>query len=135
VRRPQTEGPVGAVAVVLGHVDAQHMEKMTLAEDQQAIQAFTAGTRDEAFHGGVRRRCLARLVHGPDARASQELTEGVGELGIAVVDEEATLLAPIVKIHEQVARLLADPGAGGVGRDRDILARGESQAKEGPARK
>jgi hypothetical protein len=84
----------------MGHIDGQHMEKMTLTDDQETIQTLTAGAADEAFQDGVRRRRLVRRVHRPDARACQQLIEGAGELGIAVVDEEAHTLVPIVEIHE-----------------------------------
>jgi len=113
----------------VGHVDNEHMKKATLADDQQAIQTFAACAADEAFHDGVRRRCLVRGMHHPDTRACQELIEGVGELGTAIVDEEAHALMPIVGIRQQVSRLLADPGAGRVGRNRDVLnaARGKRE--------
>jgi len=123
------------VGVVVGYIGAQHLEKMTLADDQQAVKTLAAGTADEALHDGVRRRRPVGCAHRPDSRACQELIEGAGELGIAVVDEEAHMLAPIVMIHEQVARLLADPGAGEVGRNRDVLPRGVSRARKTPARK
>jgi hypothetical protein len=36
--------------------------------------------------------------------------EAAAELGVAIVDEEAKRLPAIVDRHEQVARLLGDPG-------------------------
>ena len=127
VWRSQTKSTVRAVSIVMGHVDRKHTEKMTLTKDQQMVQTLAASTTDETFHDGVRFRRLVRRAHRPNVRASQQLIEGAGELGIAIVDEEAHMLVPIVEIHEQVTRLLADPGAGGVGRNRDVLnaARGK----------
>ena len=37
-----------------------------------------------------------------------------GELGVAIADEESEASAGVVEVHEQVAGLLGDPGAGGV---------------------
>ena len=40
-----------------------------------------------------------------------------GELGISVADQEPELFGLVAEVHEQVAGLLGDPGAGGVGGD------------------
>ena len=109
VRRSQTKSTVGAVGIVMGHIDAEHMEKMTLTKDQQTIQTLAASTADEAFHDGVRCRRLVGRVHRSDVRACQELIEGAGKLGIAIVDEKAHTLVPIVEIHEQLCAPAGKP--------------------------
>jgi hypothetical protein len=42
---------------------------------------------------------------------------GCGELGVAVSDQEPEATGGVVEVHEQVADLLDQPGAGGVGGD------------------
>ena len=39
------------------------------------------------------------------------------ELGVAIPDEEPEAAANVTEVHEQVAGLLGDPGAGGVSGD------------------
>jgi hypothetical protein len=41
--------------------------------------------------------------------------EGRGELAVSVADQEPEPIGAFAEIHEQVAGLLADPGAGGMG--------------------
>jgi hypothetical protein len=52
-----------------------------------------------------------------DFGAGELGVEGGGELGISVADQESGLGGVVAEVHEQVAGLLGDPGAGGVGGD------------------
>jgi hypothetical protein len=47
--------------------------------------------------------------------------EAAVELGVAIVDEEAERLLAVIEGHQQVARLLGDPGAGRLRRAGDEL--------------
>ena len=52
-----------------------------------------------------------------DVGAGEHGVEGGGELGIAVADQEPELLGAVAEVDQQVAGLLGDPGAGGMGGD------------------
>jgi hypothetical protein len=47
--------------------------------------------------------------------ASEDGVEGGGELAIPIADQEPEPLGPVAQVHQQVAGLLGDPGAGGMG--------------------
>jgi hypothetical protein len=52
-----------------------------------------------------------------DVGAGEDRVEGGGELAVPVADQEPELIGSVAKVDEQVAGLLGDPGAGGVGGD------------------
>ena len=52
-----------------------------------------------------------------DVGAGEHCVEGGGELAVPVTDQEPKLLGAVAEVHQQVAGLLGDPGAGGVGGD------------------
>ena len=57
--------------------------------------------------------------------AVKTASNAVAELGVAVPDEEPEAAAGVVEVHEQVAGLLGQPGAGGMGGDaEDVHAAG-----------
>ena len=47
----------------------------------------------------------------------EDRVEGGGELAVSVTDQEPEPLGPVTQVHQQVAGLLSDPGAGGMGGD------------------
>jgi hypothetical protein len=87
--------------------------EVAAVDDQQPVHAFGAGGSDEALGDGV---CLRR-PHGrlddPDAAAAEHLVEGAAVLAVAVADQHAR--AVVGELEAEVARLLGDPRAGGVG--------------------
>ena len=72
---------------------------------------------DEAFGDRVRARCLDWGAEDADIGAGEHGVEGGSELGISVADQELELLGAVAEVDEQVASLLGDPGAGGMGGD------------------
>jgi hypothetical protein len=54
-----------------------------------------------------------------DVGADEDRVEGGGELGVAIPDQESEATAHILKVHEQVAGQLGQPGSGRVGGDAD----------------
>jgi hypothetical protein len=52
-----------------------------------------------------------------DVGAGEHGVEGRGELGVSITDQEPKLLGSIAEVDQQVAGLLGDPGAGGMGGD------------------
>ena len=87
---------------------------MAAVEDQQPVQALRADGADEAFADRVRLRRAHRCLHDPDAFAAEDLVEGAAVLAVAVADQEANAL--VGEVEAEVARLLGDPGAGGITR-------------------
>ena len=88
-----------------------------MVDDQDVVEAFAADGADEAFGDRVRPRCPHRGPDDPDVGAGEDGVEGGGELGVAVADQEPEPVGAVVEVHEQVAGLLGDPGAGRVGGD------------------
>ena len=65
-----------------------------------------------AFARGARTGLRMMRMSAPAKTASNG-----GELAVAVADQEPELLGLLAEVHEQVAGLLGDPGAGGMGGD------------------
>ena len=64
-----------------------------------------------------------RGADDPQVGAGEDGVERGGELAVPVADQEPEPIAAIAEVHQQVAGLLGDPGAGGVGGDpRDVHA-------------
>jgi hypothetical protein len=102
-------------------VDAKHVLELAAAEDEQPVEALATDGADPALGVGVRIRCLdGRADHG-DSFALQDVIAAARELGVAIVDQEAARLLAIIKSHQQVARLLGNPGARWVRRAGDEL--------------
>jgi hypothetical protein len=62
-------------------------------------------------------RCLRRRQQDSDALAGEQGVESAAELGVSVPDQEPNAGGPVGQVHHQVASLLGNPLAGGVGRD------------------
>jgi hypothetical protein len=91
--------------------------------DQHVVEAFPAQCPDEAFHDRVRPRCPDRGTDDADVGTDEDGVERRGELAVPVADQEPEPLGVLAEVHEQVAGLLGDPGAGRVGGDpRDVHA-------------
>jgi hypothetical protein len=70
--------------------------------------AFARGARD-------------RSTDDPDVGIGEDRVERGGELAVPVAEQEPEPVGALVEVHQQVAGLLGDPGAGGVGGDpRDV---------------
>jgi hypothetical protein len=78
------------------------------------VEAFAAQRPDEALGDRVRPRCPDWGADDADVGAGED---GGDELGISVADQEPELLDVVAEVHQEVAGLLGDPGAGGVGGD------------------
>jgi hypothetical protein len=53
----------------------------------------------------------------PDIGANEDGVERGGELAVPVADQEPELVGAIAEIHQQVAGLLGNPSAAGMGSD------------------
>jgi len=103
--------PDGADAGCNGGIDAKDLLELPPAKDEQAVEALATGAADPALGAGVRVRCLDGCADHTDPFALEDVIAAAAELGVAIVDEEAERLLAIVECHQQVARLLGDPGA------------------------
>jgi hypothetical protein len=108
---------VRAIRVVVLDVLVQHDRQVAWSGDQHMVEAFAAQRADEALGDRVGARRLDWGAEDADVGAGEHGVDGVGELGIAVADQEPELLGAVAEVHEQVAGLLGDPGAGGMGGD------------------
>jgi hypothetical protein len=61
--------------------------------------------------------CSNRGADGADVGGGEHGVEGGDELVIPVADQEPELIGVVAEVDEQVAGLLGDPDAGGVGGD------------------
>ena len=105
------------VCVVVVDELAQHRREVAPSADQQVVEAFPAQRADEAFGDRVRARRLDWGADDANVGAGEHGVEGLGELAVPVADQEPGLLGAVVEVHQQVAGLLGDPCAGGVGGD------------------
>ena len=104
---------------------AQHHCGMAPVDDQEAVEEFAADRPDEALGDRVGSRCPHRCLDDLDVDGGEDGVEGGGELGVAVADEEQKAAVGVVEVHEQVAGLLGELGAGGVcGDAEDVHAAG-----------
>jgi hypothetical protein len=101
-------------------VDAEHVLEMLSADDHDSVEAVRANGANPALGVGIRVRRLDRRADHSDAFGPEDLIEGMAELGVAVVDEEPERLL-LTELHDEVARLLGDPGSVRVRRASDVL--------------
>jgi hypothetical protein len=76
---------------------------------------FAAQRPDEALGDRVRPRCPHWRAENADVGAGEHGVEGGGELAVPIADQEPELLGAVAEVHQEVAGLLGDPGAGGMG--------------------
>ena len=69
---------------------------------------FAAQGVDPVFGDRVGSRRLGRRLGDADVGGVEHGVEGVGELGVAVSDEEADLFGAVAEVHQKVACLLSD---------------------------
>jgi hypothetical protein len=79
-----------------------------------SVEEFAADGADEAFGDRVRPWRAHRRLDDLDVDGGEYGVEGGGELAVMVADEESEQLVGIVQVHDQVARLLAEPRCGRV---------------------
>ena len=107
--------------VVMTGIDAKHVLELAPAEDEQPVEALATDAADPTLGVCVRVRRLHGCADHGDPFALENMVEAAAELGVAIVDQHAQRLLPVVDRHQQVARLLGCPGAGRVGGAGDEL--------------
>jgi hypothetical protein len=82
---------------------------MLLAIDQDPVGALGPCGAYPPLGVAVRARCLRRSLDYPDTLGGENLVEYLGELRVAVPDEEAERAGPVTEVHHQIAGLLSGP--------------------------
>jgi hypothetical protein len=104
---------------------AEHGCGVALIDDQDVVKQFAADSADEALGDRVRSRCPNRGLDDSDVDGGEDGIEAGSELAVAVADQEPEAPAGVVEVHQQVARELSQPSAGGVGgHAEDVYATG-----------
>jgi hypothetical protein len=80
VGREQCESAVGALAVVVRDVGAQHLLEVAAAENQEPVETLGADGADEALGVGVRLRCAS----GERPQATRDRLAAAGVVALAV---------------------------------------------------
>jgi hypothetical protein len=114
-RRFEPKRPVRTMPVVVLEMDPEDLLQMTTANDQQPVQALSADGTDPPLRIGVRVRGLERRNEHLGTLGVEHVVEATTELRVPVADKKAHPPAAFGQHHEQVAGLLGDPGATGVG--------------------
>jgi len=109
------------MAVVMVGVDAKDIFELAAVEDEQPVEALTTHAADPALGVCVRVGCLDGSPDHCDPFALKDVVEAAAELRVAIVNQEAQRLLPIIECHQQVPCLLGRPGAGWVRRAGDEL--------------
>ena len=118
---------VGSSAVVVDGVLLQHGAQMSFPGNEHPVGAFGPGGEDPALREGIRSWALGRDLERFDAFAGERRVEGVGELAVAVADQEAQLAGPLPEISDEIAGQLRRPGRGwmrGNAQDVDVAVAG-----------
>jgi hypothetical protein len=111
------EGSVWPVRVVVRGVFGQDLVEVSWSGDEDVVEAFAAKGADPAFRDRVRPGSLRRCPDDADVGGVDHGVEGLGELGVAVSDQESEVVGAVAEGHQEVAGLLGDPIAGGVAGD------------------
>ena len=113
------------VAVVVLLVLVKYGGGVPLIDDQDAVEKLAPDAADETFSDCVGPWCPHRRLDDADVDGGEHRVERGGELGVAIANQEPDAAAGVVEIHDEVAGLLGQPGAGRVGGDaEDVYAAG-----------
>ncbi len=102
-------------------INTKHVLELAAAEDEQSVEALATHAADPALGVCVRVRRLHGCADHGDPFALKDVVEAAAELRVAIVNQEAQRLLPIIECHQQVPCLLGRPGAGWVRRAGDEL--------------
>src|SRR6266545_2265068 len=111
------ERAVRPVRVVVRDVLAQNRLELSAGDDEDAVETFTPDAADPTLRVRLRPWRSDRRLDHPDSLRTEDLVEGGREFDVAVADQEPMPLLLVGQGHRQVARLLHDPGAVGIGGD------------------
>src|SRR6266516_3657891 len=105
----------------MGGVNAEHVLELAALTIRIRSRHSRRSGADPALGVGVGVWRADRRADDRHAFAAEDLVEAAAELAVAVVEEEAEGLLPVVEEHQQVPRLLCDPVTIRISRARDEL--------------
>jgi hypothetical protein len=111
------QGAVGTVLVEMRRVLGQYVFEVVPVEDQYSVEQLAADGADPAFGDRVRSRRLHQCAQDADAFAGEHGIEDVGELAVVILDQELESGHALAEVHQQIPRLLSNPGSARIGRD------------------
>jgi hypothetical protein len=106
---------MGSMPIVMIFIPGQDPSQVRQIPDEGPVKDLAAARPNPPFHDRIRARCPYRSLDDPDTNAVKHRVEGGHELGVAIADEELDGLGVLVKVHQEVPGLLADPRCGRVG--------------------
>src|SRR4029450_4878426 len=113
--RLQSERAMRTVLVVMRHVASKDLVQVPAPDNEQPVEALGADRANPPLRVGVRVGRLHRREQNLCALGTEHVIEGAAELRITVPEQEAQPSSPLLQCQQQVAGLLGDPGAVGVG--------------------
>jgi hypothetical protein len=113
--RFQPTRPVWTMAGVVLDIHPEDLLHVTTAEEQPPVQALGADGTDPPLRGGVRVRRLDRRDAHLGALGAEHVVEPATERRVPVADNNAHPPAALAQHQGEVAGLLGDPAAVGVG--------------------
>lgn len=99
------------MVIEMRYVLGQHALEMAVVEDQYSVQQLAAYGADPSFGDRVRPGRSHGCAQDADGLAGEHGVEHAGELAVAIPDQECELSRVIAEVHQEVPRLLGDPGA------------------------
>src|SRR6266571_5788641 len=105
----------------MGGVNAEHVLELAALTIRIRSRHSRRSGADPALGVGVGVWRSDRRADDRHAFAAEDLVEAAAELAVAVVEEEAEGLLPVVEEHQQVPRRLCDPVTIRISRARDEL--------------
>lgn len=111
----EVDAPVWPSGVVVLDVDGEYVLEVASVPDQCPVEALVPYCSDPALGVGVGLGRSHRGLHDAHAVGGEDRVEALGELGVAVADEELKAGVLARQAHGQVAGLLGYPGAAGTG--------------------
>ena len=102
---------MGSVIVVIVNVLLKNVVEMAAAEAEEVVQTFAFDRADPCFRERIRIRRSSRRFDDAGSRAAEQLIEVVGELRVAITQQEPSMDAVVRQPHLHVASLLLHPTA------------------------
>src|ERR1700694_5772895 len=99
----ESDPSVRAPLVVVRQVDTQQLLEVPASQDEEPIETVVAHGSHPSFGISVRFWRPDRGANNPDALRAKHLVEGLGEFGVAVMNEELELVTLLTKVAGKVA--------------------------------
>ena len=115
VRCLKPERSMRTMPVVVLDIDPQDLLQVASSYDQEPVQALGADRADPSFRVGVRPGRFHRRHQHLAAFRAEHVVEAAGELRVPVTEHEAHSSPSLLQHQQQVAGLLGNPAAVGVG--------------------